>query len=113
MSYSRLLIHTVTVTNPAEGDTNRYGDPSLLYDEANTGTTYPARMEPVAANENLDNRDTRITRYQAFLPAGADITALSIVTWEGEQYRVDGEPAHIDGRRGPHHIEATLERIDG
>lgn len=113
MSFDALLIHSVTITNTTPDDTDevdRYGDP-LPSDPVTV--TEDARVQQLQADEDIRDRETRVTRYRAFLRPTSAITALSTVTWDGHDHRVVGDPWVVDGRSGPHHIEAALERVSG
>ena len=109
MSFAALLAHPVLVHNPVEGDTDRYGDEVEEFDD---GTPEDAMIQQLSADEDLRDRDTRVTKYRAFFPIDSVVTALSIVVWDAVPHRVDGEPARLDYGSVPH-IEAALERIEG
>jgi hypothetical protein len=110
MSFASLLIHTVTVLNPTTGAPNRYGDPSLVYDD---GVEVPARVAQLGSEEDVNQRDERTTRFRVYLHPDVAIDALSLVEWNGKMYKVSGEPTVRDGRWGPHHIEAEIELVEG
>jgi hypothetical protein len=114
VSFDTLLIHTVMIFNPAEDssgeDYSRYGDEHLGFD---AGTPARARVQPQASTESVTDRDTRVQTFMVFLPASATLSALSYLEWQGKRLRIDGEPDHIDGRSGPHHIEATCQEVLG
>lgn len=112
MGYDELLLHTVTIFNPVTDpdETDIYGNPLT---ELDAGIEEPARIQQLTTDEELKDRDTRITGYRAFLRADSVITALSTVSWNGDLYRVNGDPAVVDGFGEPHHVEAQLERVMG
>ena len=112
MSFDALLMHTVTIYNPAEtGNTDRYGNEEVADDE---GVEYPARVMPTGTGETDDlSRDTRTTSFQVFLPKTAAVDSLSLVDWEGYRYKVQGEPRMINGHSSLHHIELFMERAEG
>ena len=112
MSFDGLLIHLVDITTPdlPETTTDRYGNPTLT---ATTVTGVRARVQQTAADENLVNRDTRVTSFLMFVPAATVITGLSTIAWDGRSFRIQGEPWVVDGRNAPHHIEVRLEEILG
>ena len=114
MSFNALLIHTVTVYNIADQEaTDRYGNPVPSLDEESDAISYPARVQQLSAAEIDDlTRDTRITSYRVFLKKDVDVSELSVIEWEGVRYKVNGKPNIVDGRKGPHHIELTMERPD-
>jgi hypothetical protein len=115
MSFTALLIHTVTVSNPTTGiGVNAYGDAN-----AGTPTTVQeqVRIEPVRRFdffvEELRNRDTRVVKHRLFAPATTAITALSTITWGARTFNVVSRPAMVPDGTGNHHIEALLEEIEG
>jgi hypothetical protein len=112
VSFDGLLIHLVDITTPTDtvGSSDRYGNPTLT---ATTVTGVRARVQQAQAEENLTNRDTRVTSFLMFVPAATVISGLSTIVWDGRSFRVQGEPWVVDGRNAPHHIEARLEEILG
>jgi hypothetical protein len=114
MTYTGLLIHTVEIFNEEDltssSTTDRYGN--LIVEEV-TGVTEPARVQEISADEEIVNRDTTVTAYRIFLLASSVVTELSRVVWEGRSYRVKGVPWVVDGRLGPHHVEAILQEVRG
>lgn len=117
MSFSSLLIHEITITNPgAVTGSDRYGNPVL----ASSSFTSRARVQmggggarSGASEEDIIDRDTRVSRFKIFVPAGTNVSGLSTIVWEGRSLRVDGEPAPIDGMHGAHHIEFMAEEVLG
>lgn len=74
-------------------------------------TTYPARLEQLATNEILRDRDTVVTDWRAFLPATADVTAYDRVEARGHVFEVSGLPDQHQTPRGPHHLEVLLRFV--
>lgn len=110
MSFTSLLIHSVTVITPgATGSTDRYGN--LVPTE--TSVTEQVRIQPVASEEDLINRDTRTTRFLVFAKSTTTITGLSRLTWGTRTLRVVGEPRPFYARAALHHYEADCEEILG
>lgn len=112
MSLAALLIHTVTISNPSvDGGTDRYGNPT----ETATEISSKARVEQLKADEEIVDRDTRLTGYRIYLPAGTAVSATSTLTWidEARTLRASGEPNIVYGARGVHHLELPAEEIRG
>lgn len=115
MSFTALLIHDVTVTNPVSvGATDRYGDdvPSTV------SVTEKMRVQPASAegggsSEEIIDRDTRIVRFKVFAKPTTVVTALSTLTWNGRTLRVDGEPLPFYGASSLHHYEFSAEEVRG
>lgn len=112
MSFPALLIHTVTISNPSlDGGSDRYGNPTETF----TSITSRARVEQLKGDEEIVNRDTRITQYRIYLPAAVSVSALSTLVWEDEakNLRANAEPDLVYGFGGQHHIELPCEEVTG
>ena len=114
MSYTSLLIHSVTVKQRVPGATDRYGNETNAYD---AGTVYPARVQQLdvggQGRELLVGRDTRQTWFEVFLPPNANLDALSLIDWNGKSLQADGEPSVVYDSTGPHHIQAVCRQVEG
>lgn len=117
MSFANRLIHTVTIFNPQatpDEDTTRYGDEGRGQD---AGTASPALVQASLAGgqarEQLGGRDTATASYMVFLPANADVSALSVLEWDGKRLSVFGQPAYVYDSTSLHHIEVTAEEVQG
>jgi hypothetical protein len=115
MSFLTLLIDSVEITTPTStvATSDRYGNPQLT----TVVNTYAARVQQLqpqfGGGEDLRLRDTRVSTFTVFLPAGAVVDGLSTILWEGRTLRVDGEPATVQDGVGGHHIELKAEEILG
>lgn len=83
--------HTITVvragTKPAD-----YGTGTVLDWDAATGAVVEGcSVQPAPADEFTIDRDTFTTRWVAYAPSDADITALDRIEWNGDTYEVDGD----------------------
>lgn len=112
MSFASLLIHSVDITTPTAtpSSTDKYGNVTYT---TSTASGVPARVQETGSSESLVDRDTRVTDYLVFLPAGTAITSLSTVVWQSRAFRVRGDPTIVDGGAAPHHVEATLQEVTG
>lgn len=110
MTYTNLLAEIVTIFNRTDAVVDRYGNPT---DAWGSGVQVAGRVEQVATTEDLNGRDTRVSEFMLFLPAGTNISALSEVEVAGERYRVTGDPAFVFDASAVHHIEAGITRITG
>lgn len=113
MSFTSLLIHDVTVSNPVASGSDRYGNTTY-----GTSTVVERmRVQPAVgdnpAQEVLIDRDTRVTSFKIFALPTTTVTGLSTLTWEGRTLRVDGEPLPFYGRSSLHHYEFTAEEVLG
>lgn len=110
--FSNLLIHSVDVVTPLEddSDTDRHGNP---IEEDAEPVSERWRIEPASTEEDLANRDTRVSQYRGFAPPTSVVTALSRVEWGARTLRVSGDPEAFYGRNALHHYEVTLEEVTG
>lgn len=110
--FSNLLIHSVDVVTPSESgeDTDRHGNP---IEEDAEPVTERWRIEPTKAEEDLENRDTRVSEYRGFAPPTSVVTALSRIVWGSRTLRVTGDPEAFYGRSALHHYEVSLEEVTG
>lgn len=104
MSLAALLSETATVIRPGE-TTDEYGN---VVPGGETRVNYPARLEQLASDEIVRDRDTVIADWRVFLPATADITATDWVEARGYVFQVSGLPNQHRTPRGLHHTEAML-----
>jgi head-tail adaptor len=102
-----LLSETATVVRYA-ASTDVYGN---TVPGAETRVDYPARLEQLAANEIVRDRDTVITDWRIFLPAEADITAYDRIDARNHLFEVVGLPNQHQTPRGPHHVEVHLRFV--
>jgi head-tail adaptor len=111
VSFSSLLIHTVTIYSPTTGTADRYGNATVTL---TAGETTAARVESVNEAETDDlSRDTRRTLFRVFLPLGTTVDSLSQIGYDGRMHRVDGEPRRVSDGKGEHHVELIMEKLDG
>jgi hypothetical protein len=109
MTFSSLLIHSVTIFPFVAGADDRYGDAT---DGFGSGVTVSGRINQVETTETEIDRDTRIIRAKLYLMPGTAIAATSEVVHGANRYRVDGEPKIAYDSSGAHHLEVELLRID-
>lgn len=92
-----------------------YGNPASI--DWTEGTLnkldLPCEMQPLSGDEDVEQQQRTITRWNLFLPAGADITAKDRWRFLGVDYEVDGEvePWRVRGRE--HHRECKLIKVTG
>lgn len=107
MSLTALLTEAVTVIRYADA-TDEYGN---TVPGAEVRTSYQGRLEQLATDEIVRDRDTVITDWRLFLPAGADVTAYDRIEARGNLFEVVGLPAEQRSPRGPHHLEVNLRWV--
>lgn len=114
MSLERLLTQTFEILRYVEGARDQLNNPTDTWTDP--GTLEPAYLEQKVADEQTQDRDTRITTYLLVLEPTAVIGPRDRGRDdEGRLYEVVGDPAPIwNPRIGVvHHIEATLRRVEG
>lgn len=105
----RLGPHTITVVR-AGTTPNDYGTGTQLDWGSATRTTVPGcSVQPTPAAEYTIDRDTFITRWQAYLPPTADVAATDRVEWQGGTYDIDGDVLRWDFGAMSHQV-ITLRR---
>lgn len=114
----RLLIHDVTVVNPAAA-TDAYGSIVWDYGAGATRTTVKAWLQQEQRSEPFsDGRAPDIERW-LLITNHADIAEKARVEWAGETdskvFQVDGppEPVYAALASGYHHTETSLRQIEG
>lgn len=116
MSIGRLLTQVATITRvrpTTAGSTDAEGN--WLPGTPST-SSYPCRLERghggrqsrTDTSEDYEGAERMSSTWLLFLPATADITGRDLVTVEGREFDVDGEPVVLRTPRGAHHIEAFL-----
>lgn len=115
---------TVTLVHRGEGDRDAHNNPTVVV----TGTEALAgcNLQQMQSDEDLDARESSVTRWVLFAPAPATRVGLidqfrvpaadaNLEPDEGQNYATleqDGEPdylQHIDGTT--HHLELILRRV--
>ena len=113
MSLARLLSQPLTVqaTGPATQDV--YG--TWIPGPIGAPVAVSGYLEQTSTVEFLVNRDTTVTTWKAYLPAGTAITPLSYINLGGQKFQVDGAPWQVFNPRtkATDHIECKLTVISG
>lgn len=107
MSLEALLSETAVVVRYG-ASTDEYGN---TITGAETRTSYAARLEQLATDEQIVDRDTVIADWRGFFPASADITAYDRIEARGVLFEVVGLPNQQRSPRGPHHLEVVLRYV--
>lgn len=117
MSFDSLLTHRLKVRRMTITGRDRYNDERReLTEEVETR----GRVDVVAADENLQDREETTTRFVVFLPAGTAIDAADELEWvdRSDTYgafilKVDGEPMPTYDASTEHHLELFAYRTRG
>lgn len=72
-------------------------------------------LEQVTSNEFLVDRDTTVSTWQAFLPAGTSITHNDQIIFQNQRFEVQGEPMFAFNPRAKSvsHIVCKLVVVNG
>ena len=88
--------HTVTILRapqvPGDYGTGTQAD----WPNAVEATVEGCSVQPVSGDEYNVDRDSTLSRWQAWLPPEADVTSTDRITWAGDTYDVDGEVQRWD-----------------
>jgi hypothetical protein len=70
-------------------------------------------LEQVQSTEYLNDRDTVVTSWQAYFPAGTDVNAFDRIVFGGQTFEVDGAPWQVYNPRigSVSHIQAQLKVV--
>lgn len=108
MSLQSVLTEQVTIFEPSFDGLDVYGNPQP---GTETSTTWPARLEQLASEEIVRDRDTVVADWRMFLPATATVSQFARVESDGRQFDVWGDPIEQRTPRGIHHLEVKLRRV--
>lgn len=109
MAFADTLIHSVDVFPWQAGADDTYGG---VEDSFDTPVTYNGRVFETTTDEFEIDRDTRTVKASLLLAPDAVIGPLDEVEFNGNRYRVDGEPRIAYADAAAHHIVANLLRIE-
>jgi hypothetical protein len=102
---------TITVIRPAWTDDHGTSVPD--WNDASEHTITGCSLQPVAAVEQVLNRDAVTTTWQLFAPASADVTATDRVRApDGAVYEVTGA-VRVWDTGVLDHVDAMLSRVEG
>lgn len=108
---SALLNQPIQVQALGGTGTDEYGNatPAAL----GSPVTEYGYLEQKDTTEFQDDRQTVVSRWTVYLPAGSTITATGYVTVGAQRFQVDGEPWHVYNPRTRRvdHVEAKLTEV--
>ena len=113
MSLRSLLNQPITIQTIKATTKDKYGnDKPTSYGAPANAVGF---IEQITTTEDLLNRDTTKTQWQAWLPAGTTIGHLDRIGFNGQTFEVDGEPWAVwnPGRQVVSHIVVKLVTING
>lgn len=111
MSINRLLTQQLLWQVTANTADDTYGDQVL----APIGQPIPVQglIQQASSTEYLTDRDTVVTQWKAFLPAGTGITAFDTLSYGGQKFQVTGAPypAFNPRTKTVSHLELNLTEV--
>lgn len=111
MSVLNLMVQPLTISKIGGGTLDEYGNtvPSPL----GSPVAVKGYLEQTQSIESLNDRDTVVTAWKVFLPAGTDIDAFDRINFNGQVFEVDGEPWSVYNPRtgAASHLEANLQVV--
>ena len=113
MSLARMMSQALTVQAVGPATQDVYG--SWVPGPIGPPVAVNGYLEQTSTVEFLVNRDTTVTTWKAYLPAGTVITPQSYINLGGQKFQVDGEPWQVYSPRlkATDHIECKLTVISG
>lgn len=71
-------------------------------------------VQPRGSSENTDLRNTVISGYTVWAPAGSDVRSTDRLRWRGQMYAVEGDAGlWTDDAGAEHHIQFAIQRVTG
>ena len=111
MSINHLLKQALSLQSIGPTTTDDYGNsiPGTL----GAPVTVYGYLEQQTTTEYLDARQTTVTRWHAFLPAGTAIHPMDYISNNGQRFQVSGEPWQVYNPRtsAVSHVECTLVEV--
>lgn len=111
MSINHLLRQALSLQSVGPTTTDDYGNsiPGAL----GTPVTVYGYLEQATTAEYLDARQTTVTDWQAYLPAGTSIHPMDFITYGGQKFQVSGEPWQVYNPRTSaiSHVQCKLVAV--
>lgn len=112
MSIARLLNQSLTIQRRSSTSTDEYGN------EVHTTTTSTVTVgyvEQATAEEVTVDRETYVTDWRVFLPAGTAVDGSDRIVYGSKTLEVVGAPHEVwnPRTRTTHHIEARAREVTG
>jgi len=111
VSVRQLMTQPVTVQPMTVGPEDAYGNTPLA--ASGDPVAEMGYLDQKDTIEYLNDRDTVVTKWKAFLRPESVVTALAVITFSGQSFQVAGEPYHVYNPRTRmvSHIECTLVEV--
>ena len=93
MSLANLMSQPLTIQKIGGGVLDEYGN--TVASALGSPVAAVGYLELTESIENLNDRDTVVSSFQAWLPAETDVTAFDRLNFGSQSFEVDGEPWHV------------------
>jgi hypothetical protein len=112
MSLAGLLNQTVSIQRMSPSDDeDDSGDHPLEPDGEPVESRGRLQKLEIGPGEFTVGRDTSVTDWMLYLPAGVAIDHQDVVTVDGQAYSVLGTPYPVQTPIGTHHIQARVRAV--
>jgi hypothetical protein len=111
MSVRQLMTQAVVVQPMGPSTTDAYGN--SVQGALGSPVDEFGYLDQKDTIEYLNDRDTVVTKWKAFLHPESVVTAFSTLTFQGQLFQVDGAPYHVYNPRTRQvsHIECKLTEM--
>lgn len=106
------MVHDVAIVTPAIV-TNRYQDEVPDWDNVTRQHLKGWVAQQSRGEVHQANRDALVSQWVARLPLDADLDGRKRLEAHGLTFEVVGRPNVAKTGRGPHHVHAQLELVEG
>ena len=108
MTLYRLMSQALTVQTVGATTTDDYG--SAIPGPVGVPVAVTGYLEQKTTTEYLDARQTTVTHWEAYLPAGTSIHPMDYIAFGAQRFQVDGEPWQVYNPRTSDisHIQCKL-----
>jgi len=93
MSLAKLLNQPLQLHKNSGATKDEYGN--TLATDYGSPISIVGFLEQKDSVETLNDRDTVVSSWEAFLPAGTDINAFDRLVFNGQTFEVDGAPWQV------------------
>ena len=111
MTLARLLNQPLALHKNSGATKDEYGN--TLATDYGSPTNVLGYLEQSQSVETLNDRDTIVSSWKAWLPADTDVTAFDRIGFNGRIFEVDGAPWQVFNPRvaSVSHIECNLKVV--
>ena len=111
MSVFNLMVQPLTISKIGGSTLDAYGN--TVPSPVGAPVAVKGYLEQSESVETLNDRDTVVSTWQVFLPAGTNVNAFDRVGFNGQTSEVDGAPWQVFNPRtgAVSHIQAKLKVV--